>query len=363
MFGSISNWVSENKPAMPSMPAMPTVNMPNVTMPNVSMPGFLNKNKENADENPEGPEGEQKPTEQTEATTETVKVENIEEKSESAAAEVAESEVAADQTSAPTTPEDEAAKGTGYNLGAAREMGSNIGSMLFSFGSKATSNVRNATTSLKDVIQKKTIIGEFNKENEKFINEKKSQERNEDAAVPPWVGYNEEEKLKEQILALSTDSRNFLRAPPSGVEFNFNFNSSYPIAMAILEEDPALSEMRFKLVPKQVKEENFWLNYFYRVSLIKQSTTLDEINKQNVETASSESKTSQATKQDTLEFVSDTYDENLNDEELKKELQQLNLDTKKIEDDLEDAEWDIKPEDVENISAEEIEKEINSMLN
>ena len=51
-----------------------------------------------------------------------------------------------------------------------------------------------------------------------------------------------------------------------------------------------------------------------------------------VETASSESKTSQATKQDTLEFVSDTYDENLNDEELKKELQQLNLDTKKIED-------------------------------
>ena len=32
---------------------------------------------------------------------------------------------------------------------------------------------------------------------------------------------------------------------------------------------------------KRVKEENFWLNYFYRVSLIKQSTTLDEINKQN----------------------------------------------------------------------------------
>lgn len=363
MFGSISNWVNENKPSMPSIPTIPTVNMPNVSMPNVSMPGFLNKNKENTDENPvEEPNVEKDTNEQTEPiTTDEVKVENIEENNETGEA----TEIK-NPSETPSTPEEEAAKGAGYNLGAAREMGSNIGSMLFSFGSKATSNVRNATTSLKDVIQKKTIIGEFNKENEKFINEKKNKERKEDAAVPPWVGYNEEEKLKEQILALSSDSRNFLRAPPSGVDFNFNFNTSYPIAMALLEEDPALSEMRFKLVPKQVKEENFWLNYFYRVSLIKQSTTLDELAKQNVD-ASNDTKTTkssnQSTKQDTIEFVSDTYDENINDEEIKKELKQLNLDSKKLEDDLDDAEWDIKPEDVENISPEEIEKEINSMLN
>jgi hypothetical protein len=99
--------------------------------------------------------------------------------------------------------------------------------------------------------------------------------------VAPWVGYNEEEKLKEQILALSSDSRNFLRPPPHGVEFQFDFNSAYPVAMTILEEDPALSEMRFKLVPKQVKEENFWLNYFYRVSLIKQSVQLEELSKKS----------------------------------------------------------------------------------
>jgi hypothetical protein len=89
------------------------------------------------------------------------------------------------------------------------------------------------------------------KENEKFINDKKTQQRKEDATVAPWVGYNEEEKLKEQILELSKDSRNFLRAPPSGVEFHFDFNTTYPVAMAILEEDPSLSEMRFRLVPKQ----------------------------------------------------------------------------------------------------------------
>ena len=32
--------------------------------------------------------------------------------------------------------------------------------------------------------------------------------------------------------------------------------------------------MRFKLVPKKIKEEDFWRNYFYRVSLIKQSVAL-----------------------------------------------------------------------------------------
>lgn len=150
MFGSISNWVSENKPAMPTMPAMPTVNMPNVTIPNVSMPGFLNKNKESPDENPEETGVESN-------AAETVKVENIEEEGESSAEVPAEGSAGGseERCATPTTPEDEAAKGTGYNLGAAREMGSNIGSMLFSFGSKATSNVRNATTSLKDVIQKK----------------------------------------------------------------------------------------------------------------------------------------------------------------------------------------------------------------
>jgi hypothetical protein len=123
--------------------------------------------------------------------------------------------------------------------------------MIFSFGKKASSNVMNTASNLKDVIEKKTLIGEFSKENEKFINEKKNQKRKEDTMIPPWVGYNEEEKMKEQILALSLDSRNFLRSPPTGVDFQFDFNLAYPVAMATLEEDPNLKEMRFKLVPKQ----------------------------------------------------------------------------------------------------------------
>ena len=72
-----------------------------------------------------------------------------------------------------------------------------------------------------------------------------------EAAVPPWVGYNEEETMKNQILALSTDERNFLRDPPAGVPFHFDSDSMYPVALATLQEDKNLNKMRFQLVPKK----------------------------------------------------------------------------------------------------------------
>ena len=47
------------------------------------------------------------------------------------------------------------------------------------------------------------MLGDFNREQEKFVTEKKENKKHEEAAVPPWVGYNEEETMKNQILALS----------------------------------------------------------------------------------------------------------------------------------------------------------------
>ena len=43
------------------------------------------------------------------------------------------------------------------------------------------------------------------------------------------------------------------------------------MALALLEVDSSLKDMRFQLVPKVAKEEDFWRNYFYRVSLLKQN--------------------------------------------------------------------------------------------
>ena len=55
------------------------------------------------------------------------------------------------------------------------------------------------------------------------------------------MGYAEdEENLKEQILALSSDERHFMRPPPGGVSYQFDYGTSYPIALATLEADPML---------------------------------------------------------------------------------------------------------------------------
>jgi len=49
-------------------------------------------------------------------------------------------------------------------------------------------------------------------------------------------------------------------------------NVYFQSAMAALNADPNLNRMRFELVPAQVQEPTFWRNYFYRVSLIKQTS-------------------------------------------------------------------------------------------
>ena len=45
------------------------------------------------------------------------------------------------------------------------------------------------------------------------------------------------------------DTRNFLRSPPSGVNFQFEMDHHFPVAVATLKEDPNLRQMRFNLVP------------------------------------------------------------------------------------------------------------------
>ena len=48
-----------------------------------------------------------------------------------------------------------------------------------------------------------TILGDFSKEQDKFVEQKKEKKKQQEAAVAPWVGYSDEEELKTQILALS----------------------------------------------------------------------------------------------------------------------------------------------------------------
>ncbi|XP_035452582.1 synapse-associated protein of 47 kDa isoform X3 [Spodoptera frugiperda] len=148
-----------------------------------------------------------------------------------------------------------------------------LGNFLYSAVNKAGAKVSEASAKIKKTVEENSILGEFNREQDAFI---KGQEgRGSAAAVPPWVGAPNEAALKEECLSLSTDRRNFVRAPPAGVEFDFDYDKMYPVAVAIMGEDPNLEKMRFDLVPKVITEENFWRNYFYRMSLICQANEAD----------------------------------------------------------------------------------------
>lgn len=179
-------------------------------------------------------------------------------------------------TGATTAEKDEAI------IGVAKEWGSYLFGGVKDVTMKVTSSAANASEAfssgaqmLKKTVEENTILGDFNRQQEQFLEDHKETDAAQDAALPPWMGYAEdEENLKEQILALSSDERHFLRPPPGGVSYQFDYGTSYPIALATLEADPTLRDMRFKLVPKKIKEEEFWRNYFYRVSLIKQSVAL-----------------------------------------------------------------------------------------
>ncbi|XP_072901937.1 synapse-associated protein 1 [Hemitrygon akajei] len=269
-----------------------------------------------------------------------------------------------------------------------------LGDYLFSFATAATKKISESVVETAQTIKKsveegnidgmidKTIIGDFQKEQDKFVQEKLVKKT--DAAVPPWVGYSEEETIQQQILALSAERRNFLRDPPAGVQFNFDFDQMYPVAAVMLQEDELLNRMRFDLVPKLVKEEVFWRNYFYRVSLIKQSAQLTALAAQQqavdqedrednntddphltetirsktppfpikTQTESPEEEEEISTSPGATEFISDAYDGcNLNQEDLRNEIKQLVLDKKDGDSKETSADWE-----------EELQKELQEEL-
>jgi len=220
------------------------------------------------------------------------KKEKEEEQPEGAKEEAAEPVAAAETDVIEKAPGEESAEGAeaaGSDVQAKAMQGvRSIGSFFSSAVTKAGKTVTEAGAKIK-----KTV-------------EETAKNRNAEEALPPWVGYPEEETLKEEILSLSTDRRNFVRSPPAGVQFQFDYETFYPVAQATLAVDPNLETMRFELVPKIIKEELFWRNYFYRVSLIRQSTQLSTMTTGGNRTASRESSFDEDDKTDEADTPSDS---------------------------------------------------------
>ncbi|GFQ96698.1 synapse-associated protein 1 [Trichonephila clavata] len=144
----------------------------------------------------------------------------------------------------------------------------NIGNFIIDFAHKTNHSITNSAQNLRSTLAKSNFFDKIIN-TERNINFLKNIKQSGEVEAP-WIGTDDEEYTKELILSLSEDQKIFLRNPPDGT-FEFNLDDFLPVAELLLKEDPRLQKMRFELVPKRVKEEIFWRNYFYRIKLIQQS--------------------------------------------------------------------------------------------
>ncbi|XP_023243009.1 synapse-associated protein 1-like [Centruroides sculpturatus] len=191
------------------------------------------------------------------------------------------------------------------------ESAKSIGSFLFAVANKAGRTVSETAKHLKHTVEENSILADFNKEQEAFVSSK--QGNHKEVGVAPWIGCIEEETVKQQILSISMDKRNFLRSPPAGVQFPFNFDEMHPVATTMLQEDPQLEKMRFEVVPKLL----------FNVVEKRQSTQDDD---EDIPDSPSH------------EFVSDAYQGGeISAEDLQQEMKQLGVSGGKA---VQDEEWE-----------------------
>jgi hypothetical protein len=122
-----------------------------------------------------------------------------------------------------------------------------------------------------------------------------------DAARAPWEALTDAElpfaaeirAACEQMVVEAIESRPkrealFFASPPGVAEFDFAPEVMMSAALACLQADPNLEKLRFALVPRKLREEIFWRNYFYHVDLIKGSfVDEDEVNADHTASPSS----------------------------------------------------------------------------
>ncbi|XP_067636295.1 synapse-associated protein of 47 kDa isoform X3 [Eurosta solidaginis] len=269
--GSAKGWLGNASASIPSMPAMPTMSMPSMpampAMPSMpSIPGLRKGGAEGAEG--VGADG------------------TIPEGGDPTGAMSGEDEDKSRYISATEGADSHPASGDGTPIGDEGQIGqvtTKVTQQAKHFGSFLSSAINKAGAKIKESVKENPILDSFNKEQEAFMKSQGGQ----DSGAAPWIGLPNEAKIKEEILGLAQDRRNFVRAPPAGVDFEFNYDTAYPTAIAIMAEDKALETMRFELVPKIITEENFWRNYFYRVSLIIQAAELGTLGVDGVGQASS----------------------------------------------------------------------------
>lgn len=180
-----------------------------------------------------------------------------------------------------------------------QEKGRILASKFIGYAKDTTNIASKGIVSAKKAIVDNSMIGELNREQKAFCAEIDASRLPE--VVEPWDGLPNREFARKKILELSLDPHNFIRESPGECEFDDAAMQS--MAKRLIEIDPNLSRIRFEFVPKQVSEEKFWRNYFYRVSLIRHSILSSASEGQTFNQRASEPGTLAPSKEDTEELV------------------------------------------------------------
>lgn len=125
-----------------------------------------------------------------------------------------------------------------------------FGTFLFSMANKAGQTVSQTAKQVKQAVENTNILNDLTREQQEFVREHGGSLQ---AGELPWLDEPDETRsayIREQILSLSQDKRNFVRAPPPDSDFKFDPKTCYPVALSLLREDPNLNKMRYELVPK-----------------------------------------------------------------------------------------------------------------
>lgn len=138
-----------------------------------------------------------------------------------------------------------------------------LGSFMFSMANKAGQTVSATAKQIKRTVESSTLLADYNKEQQDFIREHGGSIQ---VGEPPWIGCDNPDEVREQVLTLSQDKRNFVRSPPATIQFDFDLQQMLPVALVLLKEDESLNKMRFEIVPKLYVMFLicFFLHFFFR---------------------------------------------------------------------------------------------------
>ena len=165
---------------------------------------------------------------------------------------------------------------------------SSLASSLTDLSSQVTSTVASTATTLTTTAvhfiedQKRSYAEEEAKIENKRQQQQYAATHSPPTALPLWHTFAEdksvlEAELKQRILRLATDPRTFLSSAPDPALFPFSLELALPHIQLALANDPLLSRMQYRLVPRKVSERQFWTNYMYRVSMVREQMGVGEL--------------------------------------------------------------------------------------